>query len=232
MAAVGLRVLQQVEQLEAEHGGPFGEEPRRAGRGAGRLGVAAVDAGRIAPGHQPIDDDRLGALDDGRERRRRGRWRASRVVTRVRAGTQRHAPLAAAVAGVEADRDIGPDAAGVGDRDRVVKNDARRAFGEVARRRGQRIRAGGEFLGVGQAVARRDHRPGRRRRSLRCPPERPGRSRLPVVVEAVGVDVQPRRERRDDDGETAGARARTGAIVVPWCRITRLARPREQRNEP
>ena len=62
-----VRVLEQIEQIEAARRRPLGEVPRRRRRGSAGLGVAAV-RGAI-PQHRPIDDDRGVGLHDGGERR-------------------------------------------------------------------------------------------------------------------------------------------------------------------
>ena len=146
----GVRVLQQVEQLEPVDGRALGEVPRGGGRGHRGLGVAAV--GRRVPGHRPIDDHRLIGLDDrgellvGQAGDRRHVERASRKRRERHEATDdrvlpRDVGHAAGALAEEANQDDGRGLAGIEQGEARVERPDGGALGQVARVAPERVRA-------------------------------------------------------------------------------------------
>ena len=142
-------VLQQVEQVERPAGGALGEEPLPAGRGDGRLRVAADAVPRHhaigADGDVRVDlDAELGAAD--------AEVRGGERAAGARGDRQRQA-ADRAVGEERRHEDVRVGRVRVGERQLPGEERVRRALGQPAREAPARMRAGEELGAVAGAVA-------------------------------------------------------------------------------
>ena len=201
----GVRVLQQVVEIEGAGGGAFGEVPGRRRLLDRRLGVAAEAV--AVPGHRAVDDHRLVALDRGREGdvlEAGDRLGVDRGAA-ARGDRQDLLDLGAGVA-LEAQHHGGEVDARIEQRDAIVEERAGRSFGEEAGEVAGRMRVVGALLGVGEAVAIRI-------RGGVVAVRVGAELRLPVVVEAVAVGVDAGEAAREAVDERVGGAQRAGRRI-------------------
>ena len=202
-----LRILQQVEQLEARRLSIL----RRGTRTCRALRVSRRGCRRyrpVAPRRRPIDDDGR-PLSNTVGERRRAELQRPRVERDRRPGwIQMLRRSVTAADEARSGRPRSPASGRVGDGEARIEEGAGRALREVAGQRAARVRAARELLGVGHAVA--VGIAGRAAQAAVMGVQ--AEHRLPMAVEAVVVGPRAapgcRRPRETPAGKRSGCRPR------------------------